>query len=76
MNRDIQAERAFGNLIERTSKALAEEALYTAHAEILRLRKKQSTLLSSIELLLSGASNLVELVPGIREVIEKHANEY
>jgi len=74
MNRDPQAERAFGRLIDRENKRKSLPDLESAHNEILRLRRRQENLISCIEGVLEGAPT--ELALCLSAVVQKYKNEY
>jgi hypothetical protein len=74
MKNDPQSERAFGNLIERETKRKSAKDLEDAFAEILRLRRKQSSLLGCIDILLKEAPDNFTLQ--LSAVVEKYKNEY
>jgi hypothetical protein len=74
MKSDPQAERAFGSLIERETKRKAARDLENAHAEILRLRKKQTSLLGCIEVMLKDPP--ADFALCLSETVEKYKNEY
>ena len=74
MNNTLQTEKAFSNLVEREKNRKTAAELESAYAEILRLRRKQNSLLGCIDILLKESPDNLTL--RLTEVINSYKNEY